>query len=84
MRETALFLMCLFSGVLLLPIAIYLVGQNIFGDYGGAGFAEFYGDLHSQVRNGELVVWFLILSPYLLWQSLRVTFALFRLLGQRP
>ena len=81
-REAVLFASLLLFGLLLLPAAIYLVGQAIFGDYGGDGVAEFYGGLHRRIRDGDMVVWFLVLSPYLFWQTLRLTVLIFRYLGR--
>lgn len=72
-REAALFLGLLLFGLLILPIAVYLVGGTVFGEYGGDGFFAFYGMLHSAIRNGETAVLFLVLSPYLLWQVFRLT-----------
>ena len=69
-------------GLVLLPIAIYLVGRAVFGEYGGDGFGGFYGQLLSGFVGGELVVWFLLLSPYLLWLLFRVTVWGFRRLGR--
>ena len=83
-REASLFLGCLGFGLLVLPIAIYLVGNAIFSTYGGGGFLDFYADIHSDIRNGELVVWFLVLSPYLVWQTLRWTFRFFKFAGRQP
>ena len=77
-RETALFLFLLLTGLLFLPILIYVVGTTIFGDYAGTGFGSFYGLLHSELRSGEPVVWFLVLSPYLIWQISRLTILAFR------
>lgn len=62
----------MFFGLVLLPIAIWFVGKSVFGAYGGAGYADFFGVLTSKIRNGDLVAWFLILSPYLVWQCLRL------------
>lgn len=73
LKEAALFLVLLFFGFVLMPIGIYLVGQNIFGDYGGYGYADFFGILSGKIRAGELVAWFLILAPYLAWQTARMT-----------
>ena len=69
-------------GLVLLPIAIYLVGRTVFGEYGGDGFGGFYGELLSGFVSGEPVVWFLLLSPYLLWLLFRVTVWGFRRLGR--
>ena len=77
-KEIALFLALVFVGVLLLPIVVYLVGDKVFGEYSGAGFAAFFGTLHSDLRAGHSVVWFLVLSPYLVWQFLRLTMWGFR------
>jgi hypothetical protein len=73
LRETALFLGLLFLGFVLMPIAIYWVGQNLLGEFGGYGYADFFGDLSARIRTGDLVAWFFVLSPYLAWQILRLT-----------
>lgn len=72
-KEAALLLTLLFAGLFLLPLSIYLVGQLVFGEYSGAGFAGFYGRMHHEIRDGQPVVWFLVLSPYIIWQLLRLT-----------
>ena len=81
-RELALFLVLLFVGLVILPLCVYIVGRSLFGDYAGSGFSDFYGVLHSEFRSGEPVVWFLMLSPYLVWQLLRVTISAFRHAGK--
>ena len=77
-KESLLFLWLLLVGLFVLPGAIYLIGRAMFGEYGGSGFSAFYGLLHSELRSGEYSVWFLILSPYLVWQILRLTLKFFR------
>ena len=77
-REFILFLWLFAVGLLILPLAIYLVGRFVFGEYGGTGFTDFYASLHGGLWSGEVAVWFLILSPYLVWQSLRLTVRAFR------
>ena len=72
-KELALLAVLLFFGLAVLPIAIWFVGQAIFGAYGGAGYMDFYGTLSSKIRSGDLVAWFLVLAPYLVWQILRLT-----------
>ncbi len=72
-KESALFLCLLFTGLLILPLAVYLVGKSVFGEYGGTGFSAFYGALHSAIRAGDPVVLFLVLSPYAIWQLSRFT-----------
>ncbi len=71
-KELALFFGLLFFGVALLPIAIWFVGQAVFGVYGGAGYADFFGTLSAKIRSGDPVAWFLVLSPYLVWQIIRL------------
>lgn len=73
LRESALFLVLFFAGLVLLPIAIYWIGPRILGDYGGDGFADFFNSLGGRIRDGEPAAWFLVLSPYLGVQVLRLT-----------
>lgn len=73
LNELALALTFLFAGLVLLPLAIYLTGESVFGEYGGAGFVDFFGRISSDIREGRPVVWFLVLSPYLILISLRLT-----------
>lgn len=77
-RELALFLMLLLFGILLLPVAIFAVGDAVFGAYAGAGFSDFYSTLHVALRSGEPMVWYLVLSPYVILQLLRLTLYGFR------
>lgn len=84
LNEVALFLGLFFAGIVLLPIAIYLVGQAVFGDYGGQGFTDFYASLHYELRRGQQVTWYLVLSPYLGWQLFRLTIYAFRKLRSPP
>jgi hypothetical protein len=83
-RELALFLGFFFAGLVLLPIAIYLVGQAIFGDYGGGSYGHFYSELSGRFRAGDAAAWFLVLSPYLGWQTLRLIGLGWRMAGRRP
>ena len=83
-RELALFLVLVLVGVVVLPFSVYLVGRATFGEYGGTGFSAFFADLHSNLRNGDVAIWFLVLAPYIGWQTLRLTLRTFRRLGQRP
>ena len=72
-REIALFVGLLFVGFVLVPIAIFFLGQQIFGEFGGQGYADFFGTLSAKIRRGESVAWFFVLAPYLIWQTLRLT-----------
>ena len=80
-REFALLLILFLAGIFVLPLIVYLVGSSMFGDYSGTGFTAFYGNLHSELRAGDLAVWFLVLAPYAVWQLLRLTFKCFFRLG---
>jgi hypothetical protein len=81
LRETALFLALLLAGLVLLPIAIYWIGPYALGEYGGHEFAEFFRSLGARIRNGEVAAWFLVLSPYLGVQVLRLTWYAWRSSG---
>ena len=59
-------------GLIVLPILIFVVGQQIFGSYAGAGFRGFFGDLASKLVAGQFYAWLLVLSPYIAWQTLRL------------
>lgn len=82
-KETALLAVLLFVGLVVLPLSIYLVGMAVFGEYGNGGFSSFFGALHREFRAGEPAVLFLLLSPYLLWQLMRLAIWGFRYFGQR-
>lgn len=73
LREIALFLGLLLVGLVLLPIAIYWLGPRVLGEFGGHGFSDFYGSLAARLRAGEFAAWFLVYSPYLAIQVLRLT-----------
>ena len=81
-REVGLLAGLLFLGLVIMPIAIYLIGQNIFGAYGGQGFGDFFGTLSEKIRAGDKVAWFLVLSPYLIWQCLRLMALAWRISGR--
>ena len=81
-HETALFVSLLFAGLVLLPIAIWLVGDALFGDYGGAGYKSFFSLLSAKIRDGDSVAWFLVLSPYLAVSVLRLMRWAWRLAGK--
>jgi len=74
----------LFAGLAILPLGVYLVGKAVFGEYGAGTLADFYADLLGKFMGGEPAVWFLLLSPYLLWQFCRLTIWAFRRAGRPP
>lgn len=77
-REAVLFLSLLLFGALLLPVAVYFVGNVVFGAYGGSGFGQFYSTLAGQLVAFRWPAWFLVLSPYLAIQTLRLTWLSWR------
>ncbi len=81
-KEIGLLTGLLFLGLVLMPIAIYAVGQGVFGDYGGAGYGQFFGSISEKIRAFDGVAWFLVLAPYLGWQCLRLTGFAWRYLGR--
>lgn len=83
-KELALLVVFLFIGIVLLPVAVYFVGQAIFGEYGGQSYGQFFGDLASRLRGAEGAAWFLALSPYLGWQTLRLIVHGWRAAGHHP
>lgn len=80
-KELALLTGLLFFGLVVLPVIIYNVGQSVFGAYGGLGYADFFGTLSAKIRGGDVFAWFLILSPYLGWQCLRLMIFAWRISG---
>ena len=81
-RELSLFAALLLAGIILLPPAIYLIGQAVFGGFADGGFGAFYGSLAERIRNGEYTAWFLLLAPYLGVQTLRGTLLAWRVAGR--
>jgi len=72
-NELGLFFGLLFVGFVLIPIAIFMVGGSIFGDYGAGDYSAFFATLSGRIRNWDKVAWFLVLAPYLGILVLRLT-----------
>ena len=72
-KEVFLFLGLLFFGFVIMPIGVWFVGQAVFGEYGGAGYADFFGTLSAKIRAGDRVAWFLVLAPWIIWQIARLS-----------
>lgn len=73
-REIVKMAILLLAGVVLLPFAVYLVGQVIFGAYGGDGMFGFAADFWARLLSVEAAAWFLALSPLLGISVLRLIF----------
>ncbi len=82
-KEIALLSGFLFFGLVIMPMMIFFVGQSVFGSYSGAGYGDFFATLSESVRHGDRVAWFLILSPYLGWQCLRLMIFAWRISGRK-
>ncbi len=78
LKEAALLFGLLFLGFVIMPIAIYWIGPRVLGEFGGHGYGDFFGTLSARIRGGDLVAWFFVMSPYLVWQILRTTLFAFR------
>lgn len=76
--ELAFLLGALVFGLLLLPVAIYLVGTLYFGEATAGGLGGFFGSIYAGLTQLDGATWFLVLSPYLLLQVLRGTLFVFR------
>ena len=81
-KEFSIFVILLFFGFVLLPICIWFVGKAVFGAYGGAGYGDFFGSLSSKIRTGDAVAWFLVLSPWIVLQILRLAAHGWRVAGK--
>ncbi len=81
-KELAILFGFVFLGLVVLPFLIYFVGQAVFGDYGGVGYGEFYSTLNQKVRNGDYAALFLIFSPYIGWQCIRLAAYAWRAAGR--
>ncbi len=72
-KELILFGVLFLIGLLVLPVVIFVVGKAVFSNYGGGGLADFVGGVLRRVFTGEAAALLLVLSPYLLWQVLRLS-----------
>ena len=81
-KEAALLAGFLFFGLVILPILIWFVCKAVFCAYGGAGYADFFGTLSGKIRAGDLVAWFLVLSPWLALQLIRLAMFVCRLVAK--
>jgi hypothetical protein len=71
-REAMIGVGLLLFGVLLLPLAVFLVGKTVFGGYAGDGYIDFFSQLFSKLLDLDKAAWFLVLSPYLAIQIARL------------
>ena len=71
-QELAVLVGLLFIGVVVLPVLVWFVGQAVFGSYGGQGYMDFLGSLTGKLTDLEAAARFLVLSPWITWQTIRL------------
>ena len=71
-REAIIGAGLLLFGVLLLPLAVFLVGKTVFGVYAGDGYMDFFSQLFAKLVDLDKAAWVLVLSPYLALQIARL------------
>lgn len=83
-RELIFAVVGLGFGFFLLPWLVYLVGQSLFGTYGGGAhkLGSFYGELFKNLSAGEPDSWGLVVGPYVVLSLLRLIF--FRRTASEP
>ena len=80
-RELILFVALAIVGITVLPIAVFYVGDLVFGAYGGDGFGDFFESLAGKLARADRFAWLLVLSPYIIMQTLRIMAMGWRLAG---
>ncbi len=70
-REFGLFLVFAAIGIALVPLAVFAVGDLVFGAYGGDGFGHFFESLLLKLARLDGFAWLLVLSPYVVLQIFR-------------
>lgn len=63
-REAILFGICLFAGLVLMPLGVYFVGKAVLEAYAGGGFFRFWADWFRGLASGGLAWWLCTLGPY--------------------
>jgi hypothetical protein len=84
-REALVLAACFGFGLLVLPALIFLVGEQLLGEYRpGAGMGAFYADLYAQLAAMSPWAWLLVLGPWLGIQLLRLLWLPFASLMRPP
>jgi hypothetical protein len=71
-RELALAAGLLAFGLIALPFAIYFVGQNLLGEYAGAGALGLAETVWRDLLALQPLTWLLVLTPYVVVQIARL------------
>jgi hypothetical protein len=84
-KEFALAIGCIAAGLLLLPLAVYWVGQQAVGEYApDLGPLDLLMHVWRDTGHGGPLALWLVLSPYLLLQLLRFARKLWRSGSVKP
>jgi hypothetical protein len=76
--ELVLALTLVSAGMVVLPLAIFWVGQFVVGEFEGGGAVELLGGIWMELGRGSIAAWALVLSPYLVIQLMRLARAAVR------
>lgn len=71
-REAVLFGLLGGAGLLVLPALVFVVGQQLLGEYPDGGMGAFYADLYGHLGSASPWAWMLVLGPWLGVQFLRL------------
>lgn len=77
-REVGIAAGLLAFGLLVLPFAIYFVGQQAFGEFAGSGALALAESIWLDLASLYPLTWLLVLSPYLLVQLARAVRRIWR------
>lgn len=78
-KELLIFGILLLAGLIVLPIGIYVVGQNVIGEYSpDAGFSGLVMAIWGDLATFSLGAWLLVLSPWGVISLLRATLHFWR------
>ena len=78
-KELLLFGILFFAGLFVLPLCIYIVGQNVIGEYSPeTGISGLYGAIWGDLARLGFGAWALVLSPWLIIQLCRVAIRVWR------
>jgi hypothetical protein len=70
-RELTIAAALLAGGLFIIPVAVYLVGQRLFGEYVDGGVLTLAETIWGDFLTLRPAAWVLVLSPYLVVQLLR-------------
>ncbi len=71
-REISIAAALLAFGLIVLPFSIYIVGQNLLGEYEGAGALGLAESIWLDLLALQPLTWLLVLTPYIVVQLARL------------